>query len=227
MKNGMLMAALLIGLTATAQYNGNKELRHHGMLLIVEYDLPVNGSPFVNEIYKKGTITIHNPQGTLKEERLMRFNAFTGDMEYLSPGGKAQTLLKRENIEVELEGLTYQVHPYKVNGEIYRGYFIPMNQGDKVVLYKKPVKNYRKPAMPEHGYEEARKPEYFDASEYFLRTDGASMVPVTLSKKGLLSSLDGEEPALKAYISDHRLNLKDPKDALDLISYYNTLAAIN
>ena len=227
MRNGMMMAALLIGLTATAQYNGNKELRHHGMLLIVEYELPINGSPFVNEIYKKGTITIHNPEGNLQEERLMRFNAFTGEMEYLSQGGKAQTLLKRENIEVELDGLTYQVHPYRVNGKIYRGYFIPMNQGEKVVLYKKPVKHYRKPAMPEHGYEEARKPEYFDASEFFLRSDGASMAPVTLSKKGLLNSLDGREPALKQYISDHRLNLKDPKDALDLISYYNTLAAVN
>lgn len=227
MKNGMLMAALLIGMTATAQYNGNKELRHHGMLLIVEYELPVNGSPFVNEIYKKGTITVHNAQGNLEEERLMRFNAFTGEMEYLSPGGKAQTLLKRENIEVELDGFTYQVHPYKVNGKIYRGYFIPMNQGEKVVLYKKPVKNYRKPAMPEHGYEEARKPEYFDASEYFLSTDGAGMEPVRLSKKGLLSSLDGAEPALKAYISDHRLNLTDPKDALDLINYYNSLAVVN
>lgn len=223
----MMMAALLLGLTAAAQYNGNKELRHHGMLQIVEYELPVNGSPFVDEIYKKGTITIKNPEGALQEERLMRFNAFTGDMEYLSPGGKAQTLLKRENIEVKLDGLTYEVHPYRVNGKIYRGYFIPMNPSEKVVLYKKPVKHYRKAAMPEHGYEEARKPEYFDASEYFLRTDEASMVPVRLSKKGLLSSLKGPEPVLKAYISDHGLNLKDPKDALDLITFYNSLAVVN
>lgn len=223
MKNGMMMAALLMGLAAAAQYNGNKEMWHHGMLLIHEYELPVNGTPYVNEIYKKGTITIQNADRTLEEERLMRFNAFTGDMEYESPGGKTQTLLKRENIVVELDGLTYQVHPYRVNGEILRGFFIQMNRGDRVVLYKKPIKFYRKPALPEHGYEEARLPEYFEASEYFLSIDGAPMVPVKLSKKGLLGSLD-RNPALKDYIDENHLNLRDPKDALDLINYYNSLA---
>ena len=223
----MLMAVLLMSTAAAAQYNGNKEMRHHGMLLILEYELPINGTPYVNELYKKGTITIQNADRTLEEERLLRFNAFTGDMEYESPGGKVQTLLKRENIEVEMDGLTYQVHPYRVNGKIHRAYFIPMNRGEKVVLYKKPIKNYRKPALPEHGYEEARKPEYFDASEYYLRIDGASMVPVKLTKRGLLSSLDDREPALKAYISDQQLNLRDPKDALSLINYYNSLASVN
>ena len=227
MKNGMMMAVLLMSTVAAAQYNGNKEMRSHGQLLIQEYELPVNGTPYVNEIYKKGTITIRNADRTLEEDRLMRFNAFTGDMEYESPGGKAQTLLKRENIEVVLDGLTYQVHPYRVNGEIRRSYFIPMNSGDRVVLYKKPAKHYRKPAMPEHGYEQARLPEYFEASEYYLSIDGAPMVPVNLTKKGLLSSLDDREPALKAYINDNRLNLRDPKDALNLINYYNSLAAIN
>lgn len=227
MRNGVLLAVLLMSSALSAQYNGNKEVRSHGQLLIQEYELPVNGTPYVNEIFKKGTITIQNADKTLAEERLMRFNAFTGDMEYENPGGKTQTLLKRENIEVELDGLTYQVHPIKVNGEIHRGYFIPLNRGDRVVLYKKPMKHYRKPALPEHGYEQARMPEYFEASEYYLSIDGAPMVPVTLSKKGLLNSLDGREPALKAYITDHRLNLRDPKDALSLISYYNTLAAVN
>lgn len=227
MKNGVIMAVLLMSTAMAAQYNGNQEMRNHGMLLIQEYELPVNGTPYVNEIYKKGTITIQNADRTLKEERLMRFNAFTGELEYQSPGGKTQTLLKRENIEVVLDGLNYQVHPFRVNGEIQRGYFIPMNSSDRVVLYKKPIKHYRKPALPEHGYEEARMPEYFEASEYYLSIDGAPMVPVTLSKRGLLSSLDDREPALKAYINDHRLNLRNPKDALNLINFYNSLAAIN
>ena len=119
-----------MSMAAAAQYNGNKEMRHHGMLLILEYELPINGTPYVNELYKKGTITIQNADRTLEEERLLRFNAFTGDMEYESPGGKVQTLLKRENIEVEMDGLTYQVHPYRVNGQIHRAYFIPMNRGE-------------------------------------------------------------------------------------------------
>lgn len=227
MKRELLLLALLTTWFTQGQYNGNKEMRHHGMLLIQEYDLPVNGSPYIDEIYRKGTITVHNPEGTLKQERLMRFNAFTGDMEYLGPNGKAQNVLKRENIEVTLEGLTYEVHPYKVNGVLYRGFFVPLNPGESVVLYKKPLKFYRKPKLPEHGYEEARKPEYFDASEFYLQASGLGMVPVKLNRKSLLKSLGSKESALKAYISEHHLNVREPNDALNLVSYYNAIATAN
>lgn len=227
MKREVILLLMLTGVFATAQYNGNKEMRHHGMLLIQEIDLPVNGSPYLDEIYKKGTITVHNPEDTIKQERLMRFNAFTGDMEYIAPNGKAQNVLRRENIEVQLEGVNYQIHPYRVNGVIYRGFFVPMNPGESIVLYKKPLKFYRKPALPEHGYEEARKPEYFDASEYYLKVSDAGMIPVKLNRKSLLKTLGGNQQALKAYITEHRLNLKEAADALDLLSYYNALATAN
>lgn len=227
MKRELLLACLIVGTTVSAQFNGNKEMRHHGMLLIQEFDLPVNGSPYVDEIYRKGTITVNNPEGIIKQEKLMRFNAFTGDMEYLGPNDKAQNVLKRENIEIELEGIKYEVHPYKINGIIQRGFFIPLNPGEALVLYKKPLKHYRKPALPEHGYEEARKPEYFDASAYYLQASGAGMVPVKLNRKSILESLIGKENILKAYIAKNRLNLKNPKDAVNLISYYNALATVN
>lgn len=227
MKSGFTFLLMLTGVLASGQYNGNKEMRHHGMLLIQEIDLPVKGSPYLDEIYKKGTITVHNPQDTLIQERLMRFNAFTGDMEYIAPNGKAQNVLRRENIQVKLNDFTYEVHPYRVNDIIYRGFFVPMNPGEAVVLYKKPLKHYRKPALPEHGYEEARKPEYFDASEYYLRISDAGMVPIKLNQKSLLKVLGGNQQALKAYITKHRLNLKDPEDAIHLLSYYDNLASVN
>jgi hypothetical protein len=224
MKTGILAGLLLSVLSVSGQYNGNKEMRHHGMLLIQEYDLPVNGSPYLNDIYKKGTITVRNPEDTLKQDKLMRFNAFTGDIEYLGQNEKPQNVLKRENIEVALDGQIFEVHPYRVNGIIYRGFFVPLNPGEPVVLYKKPLKHYRKPALPEHGYEEARKPEYFDASEYYIQIAGEGMVPVRLNRKSILKSLGSRENALKSYISDKRLNLKNPEDVVNLISYYNALA---
>lgn len=227
MKKGFLFVVFLSAASVSAQYNGNKEMRHHGMLQIQEYELPVNGSPYQNELYKMGTITVRNPEDTLRQEKLMRFNAFTGDMEYLGQNNKAQNVLKRENIEIELEGKIYEIHPYKVNGVIYRGYFVPLNRGESLVLYKKPLKHYRKPALPEHGYEEARKPEYFDASEYYLQIAGEGMVPIKLNRKNLLKSLGSKENALKSYISDRRLNLKNPEDVVALISYYNALATSN
>ena len=202
-------------------------MRHHSMLETMVYELPVKGSPYINEIFKKGTITIQNPNGKIVEERLMRFNAFTGEMEYLGPGGKERTLLKRENITVELEGIAYEVHPFREGREINRAFFMKLNDGDKAVLYKKPVKNFRKAALPEHGYEDARDPKYFDASEYYLRVDGASMIPLTLNRKGLMNALDDHRADVKKYVNDQRLNLRLTDDALQVIAYYNRLVAIN
>lgn len=212
---------------AFGQYNGNKELWHHGMLHIVEYQLPINGTPFVDELYKKGTITIENPDGTMVEEKLMRFNAFTGDMEYLSEG-TARALLKRENITVTLGDLVYEVHPYKVRGEIFRAYFNPLNEKDsKVVLYQRPLKHFRKPKIPDHGYEDAREPEYFDASEYYLSIDGAVMVEVTLNKRDLLRNLEAHRSELAAFMNEHDLNPRKLADAVAIVNYYNTLEALN
>jgi hypothetical protein len=50
------------------------------------------------------------------------------------------------------------------------------------------------------------------------------MVPVRLNRKSILKSLGSRENALKSYISDKRLNLKNPEDVVNLISYYNAQA---
>lgn len=211
-----------------AQYNGNRQTLYHGMMEIVEYDLPINGSPFVNEIYKKGTISIATQDGVIEEERLMRFNAFTGNMEYLVPTSeKPRTLLKRENILVVLDNRVYEVHPFSEGGEIDRAFFIPMNPEDEVVLYKKPIKHFKKGKNPDHGYEATRNPEYFDASTYYLRYGAESMVPVKLNKRSLLNAMEDQRADLKTYISEQNLRVRDEKEALALVRYYNRLEAIN
>ncbi len=226
-KHIFLAFALGFGLLVSAQFNGNKLKLYDGMFEIVMYDLPVNGTPYLQEIYKKGTITIDNPGTTLQEERLMRFNAFTGQMLYLDADNEERSLLKRENITVELDGVTFEVHPVSKGGTIEREYFIPLNPNQKAVLYQRPVKHFRKPALPAHGYEEARKPEYFDASEYYLRIGDAPMEPITLRKAALIASLGDHKATLKEYVSRNNLNIRKPGDAAQLVAYYNSIQAIN
>lgn len=225
MKTIITTAACLLTLCATAQFNGNKLTQYHGQIEIVLYDFPTNGSQFLDEIYKKGTITIENPENTLEEERLMRFNAFTGQMVYLGPNGEEQSLLKRENIHVELDGLTFEVHSYREGNEIDRGYFIPMNASQEVVLYQRPIKHFQKPEVAEHGYEQTRMPAYIDASEYYIRKGDAPMKPVSLRKSSLLATLGDHRDALRDFVSENNLNVRNPEDALQLVIYYNTLLA--
>ena len=124
--------------------------------------------------------------------------------------------------------LVYEVHPYKVRGEIFRAYFNPLNAKDqKVVLYQRPLKHFRKPKMPEHGYEDAREPEYFDASTYYLSIDGAAMVEVNLNKRDLLRNLEAHRSELAAFIEDNDLNLRKLSDAVAVVNYYNSLEALN
>ncbi|MBC2838802.1 hypothetical protein [Robiginitalea sp. SC105] len=229
MKTKILFISAVLGgaLLASAQFNGNQWKQYDGMFEIVLYDLPVNGTPYLEEIYKKGTIIIENPDNTLKEERLMRFNAFTGQMLYLGPDGQEHSLLKRENITVELDDKTFEVHPVSKGGDIEREYFIPLNPGQRVVLYQRPVKNYRRPALPEHGYEDTRKPEYFDASEFFLRIGDDPMEPISLRKASLIASLGNHRDTLKEYIARNNLNLRKLEDAMQLVAYYNSLEAVN
>ena len=57
--------------------------------------------------------------------------------------------------------------------------------------------------------------------------DGASMVPLAMNKKGLLSALENHREDVRKYVSDRHLNLRDADDALQVIAYYNRLVAVN
>lgn len=204
----------------TAQYNGNSFTMTHGQMELVYYDAPTVGSPYLDDMYKTGTTIISNNSET---KRLMRYNAFSDEMEFLSKQDKPLKLLKKENIVVELDGRTYKVYPYRYKGKNAKGYFNPLNEGE-VVLYLQPRKKLIPAENIEHGYDDIDPAQYLNDFNYYLKKGDNSLEKIDLGKKDILYVLKDRYDELKTFIKENDLKLRKESDALQVIAHYNALA---
>ena len=186
----------------------------------VEYRvLAIEGTPYVNDIYKKG-ITIIN--GKSKNSALMRYDAVDEAIEILDQNHRPRKLLRRKNIQAVFDGLAYTVVEYQEGKNNKLGYLNPLNDGE-TVLYFRPKKQLVEAQQPEHGYEDYIPPTYKDVSAYYIKRGDHPAEPVKLGKKQILKKLDDKSSVLRKYISEHRLDLKTERDVLRLLAYYNEI----
>ncbi|MDC6387315.1 hypothetical protein PP182_01375 [Maribacter sp. PR1] len=182
-------------------------------------EVDVQGSPYVNELYKKGTTVVY---GKKAREALMRYNAYTDAIEIIDENGKARSILRQRNIVATFGGKSYVVMGYLDEGKSKLGYFNPLNEGHVELLWK-PKKIFVQAENPDHGYDTFSPPTFKDVSRYYIRKEGKPAETFRLSKRSLLKYLDEESKNLKEYIRINNLNLKEEKDVIILIEYYNSL----
>lgn len=186
----------------------------------VEYRvLAIEGTPYVNDIYKKGTTIIN---GKSKNSALMRYDAVDEAIEILDLNHKPRKLLRRKNIQAIFDGVTYNVIEFQEGKNKKLGYLNPLNEGE-TVLYYRPKKQLVEAQQPENGYEAYIPPTYKDVSTYYIKHGHRPAEHVKLSKNQILKKLDTKTSSLKKFISEHNLNLKKETDVLRLLAYYNSI----
>lgn len=186
---------------------------------IVMREVEIQGSPYINEVYKKGETIIN---GKSRTSALMRYDAYHDAVEILDENRKARKLLRRPSIMAVFDGKTYEVLEYKEGKQVKMGYFNPLNQGHTQLLFK-PKKKFVQAEKPENGYDDYDPPVYKDISAYFIKREGQSATMIKLNKKGLLKALNDQEALLKKFIKKHSLDLKKETHAIRLIQYYNSI----
>lgn len=181
-------------------------------------EVPIEGTPYMEELYKMGIASVNGKEINL----LMRYDAFNDQIELIDSRQKSFNLLKKENIEAEIEGKTYEVISYEKNGKRELGYVNPLTEGE-VVLYFKPRKIFVQAEKPEHGYDDYRPPQYVENHTYFIARKGSRPEEIRLAKGPLLRYLRDKAPQLRDYISAQDLDLKTAADAVKLVDHYNRL----
>lgn len=181
-------------------------------------EVPIEGSPYVDELYKMGVASVNGKEISL----LMRYDAYNDQIELIDKKNKAFNLLKKDNIEAEFEGKTYKVVEYSDKGEKKLVYVNPLTTGE-VVLYFKPRKVFVQAEKPENGYDDFAPPRYEDKHFYLIARNGKAAEQIRLAKGPLLRFLRDKAPELRDYIDRQELEFKTPEDAVKLINYYNSL----
>lgn len=186
---------------------------------IVYRDVSIEGSAYMNDIYKNGTVYI---DGVAKLETLMRYDALNEAIEILNGNGKPRRLLRQNGIKGTFDNLTYEMMEYREGAKVQLAFFNPLNDG-KVQLLFRPKKIFLQAENPDHGYDSFSPARYKNVSSYYLKTGNNPAEPIKLTKKALLKELGQHSKSLKNYISTQQLNLKNQQDAIQLMELYNTL----
>ena len=215
-----IFIVLLISNWAISQNLGNGDgITTDTQAGIVIREVPIEGSAYINDIYKKGSTLINDIS---KTEALMRYDAYNDAVEILDENGVARKLLRRKNIKAVFDGKTYEVLEYDVAGTIKMGYFNPINEGN-TILYFRPKKIFLQAKKPDNGYDTYDPPHYKDVSSYYIKKGDYPAVEVNLSKRNVLKALEDKTVLLKKFIDKYDLNLKDETDVIQLLDYYDTL----
>lgn len=186
---------------------------------IVYREVPIEGSAYVNDIYKNGKIYIND---VVRSEALMRFDAVNEAIEILNENGEPRKLFRQNSIKATFDNLIYEVAEYKEGHNTKMAYFNPLNDGDIKLLFR-PKKAFLQAENPDNGYDSFSPPKYKDVSSYYLKFGNNPAESINLSKRAILKALGQHEKTLKDYISTQELNLRNQKDAIQLIQFFNTL----
>lgn len=215
------IALLLVFATAYSfgQISANEYVLTPAQMGVEYRELAIEGTPYINHIYKKGTTIIN---GKSKNSALMRYDAVDEAIEILDQNQRPRKLLRRQNIQAVFDGMAYIVVEFQEGKNKKLGYLNPLNEGE-TVLYYRPKKQLVEAQQPEHGYESYIPPTYKDISTYYIKHGDRPAERVKLGKNQILKKLDAKTSLLKKYISEHNLNLKKEHDVIRLLVHYNSM----
>jgi hypothetical protein len=182
-------------------------------------EIEILNSPYNNNFYQEGKITIHEKPGFVTK---MRYNAAKNVIEFKEEDGTVKELLRRPYISAEFGGKEYVVFkyvvPYTKNEKL--GYFNPLNNGKTQLLYM-PEKSLE---VSGYSTQERRSGSYSDKSSYYIKKAGRPAVEINLNKSSILGQLDTSyHEELKDFVTKNNLNLRNEADVLALLKHYNLL----
>lgn len=215
--SGLCIGQNLVGGDYDVKQGNNRSWQDMQIGTVFE-EVPIAGTPYLEEVYKMGVASVNGKRIRL----LMRYDALNDQIEMIDRNQKSFNLLKKEGIEAEFEGKTYKAIPMMENGEKVLGYVNPLTEGE-VVLYFKPRKKFVQAEKPENGYDDYEPPQFVEDNSYLIQRDGKAIEKIRLAKGPLMRYLRDKSAAVKDYVSTYQLDLNSAKDAVQLINYYNSL----
>jgi len=182
------------------------------------------GTPYVFETWFPGEIYLKSKKKVLVKE--MNYNCYDNELVFMDPATSVIRLINRYTVDFY----------YILNGNDTL-LFVPIepeNDGEFLfaqVLYKggsMVYKHYQKEfvrANYEGGYSADRKYDQFadKSTLYISRQNDEMYYKVKKSKKQILEAFPGVEDEISSYIKAEKIDLKDEKDVVKLLKFYDSL----
>ena len=217
----MAVPALMISYNSMAQGSQNLQLPAVYVQNTVTGSnrMPTNviGSPYLNEEFVVGTVTIKDAESY---QTYLRYNAFNDELE-MRNGNTTSAVMKRDYITVRIGSDVFSVHSYAYDDGIKNGYFNALNEGKAVLLRRRQV-NLREGQAATSSYSKDKPPRFEMQESYYMSINGETAQLVKLNKKGVLGAF-GDNSSLNSFVKKNKIKLKSEAEVLKLLEYYNSL----
>tara|TARA_R110001583_G_scaffold191094_1_gene355934 strand:+ start:124 stop:819 length:696 start_codon:yes stop_codon:yes gene_type:complete len=177
------------------------------------------GNSYINDIFLPARIS------SSKKISFVRYNAYLDEME-VEIKGKAYFLPKDYNYSIffESNNKTYQLLSFEENGLSKKGFFVVLKKGKKVSLFSKEKIKLYDEVPAKLGFTRYEPPILKRIKdEIYLEFKGNSIVKLPKKKKNLAPLFSVRSKEIALFIKNNKLNFKDVKDLIQIITFYNSM----
>ncbi|AWA29552.1 hypothetical protein HYN48_05315 [Flavobacterium magnum] len=164
----------------------------------------------------------------VKETILVKYNAYSDEMEIDNGDGKIFLLPKQDDFNtVTLKtGTVYRLVDYKNSENVSaKGYMVEKTTVNGVTLLKKEKVTLIPEKQPMNGYGSYTPPRYDKQSEeYYLMLKNNSVVSFPKNKKKLQELFPEQAEKINTYLKENDLSFKKENDMVKLTEFLSTLS---
>lgn len=197
------------------------ELMSRGTTIGTVFYDNVDGSPFLNDGFEPGEITMKN--GMVFQNVDFRYNIYHDQIEFRQ-GEEILTFADPQGFEqVRFDDKTFVYRRYLKGKKPMEGYFQVLSDGHARLMIRR-EQIIKREKLPASDFGGGNYRDYFRLSvEYFITKDGKNLIPVRKTERSILKALNEKQSELKQFLSESNLNLKNDIDLGEVLFYYNQL----
>lgn len=217
--SGFCLFLYLIPVLSLAQGMNNEEIVSKTQALSV-FKAPsekLQGSPYINDEYLPASLS------NSKKIYSVKYNAYLDQMEILTGGDEVRALPVFFGYTIEFIGINKKYRVFS-NEDGKNGFFVVLNEGEKVTLLAKEIVLFFEESYPKTGYNKYEPPSLKRLKDrYYIgfKNNTSTLVPV--KKNEFYDKFGKESDEIKAFVKSHKLSIKNEQDLIQIFSYYNSL----
>ncbi|MFT4699088.1 MAG: hypothetical protein ACI9SJ_002250 [Flavobacteriaceae bacterium] len=181
------------------------------------------GTPYNNPNFLIGDIYINN-ENTAPNTSL-RYNIYADEMEVKEYPNDEESdlkaLTKSPDIYVTIINDKF-VYIAKTEGIPEGGYFLELQKGKNVMLYKKLIKKYYPEKKAKTSFERDIPANFKDKPLYYIMSKDGKMNEVPSSKSKTIKMLSELNKGIKSYIKTNKIDITEEKGLIKAFRYCDT-----
>lgn len=230
MKKNILIFSLLsvISISEINAQNGAMQTRKNTIMFEhitrnnfgLDYVDVYEGTPYNNPNFLIGDIYI-NDEVTAPNTSL-RYNIYADEMEVKEypndDESNLKALTKSPDIYVTIINDKF-VYLAKTEGISVGGYFLELQKGKNIILYKKLNKKYYPEKKAKTSFERDIPANFKDRSVYYIMSKDGKMKEIPTSKSKTIKMLSELNKGIKTYIKSNKIDITEEKDLIKAFRY--------